>query len=36
MKALIAEDDLTSRRMLVSLLRKQGYEVVATTNGAEA
>jgi len=33
---LIAEDDFTSRAVLVAVLKKQGYEVVATVNGAEA
>jgi two-component system, cell cycle response regulator len=33
---LIAEDDLTSRTMLAAVLRKWGYAVVETVNGAEA
>ena len=36
MKILIAEDDLTSRTVLTAVLKKQGHEVVATVNGAEA
>jgi DNA-binding response OmpR family regulator len=36
MRILIAEDDFTSRTMLVGLLKKEGYEVTATVNGAEA
>jgi len=36
MQILIAEDDFTSRAVLVAILKKQGYEVVATVNGAEA
>lgn len=36
MKILIAEDDLTSRKMLEAILGKWGYEVVATSNGQEA
>ena len=36
MRILIAEDDKTSRNMLIALLTKQGHEVVATVNGAEA
>jgi DNA-binding response OmpR family regulator len=36
MHVLIAEDDLTSRNMLAAILKKQGYEVVATSDGAEA
>jgi two-component system, cell cycle response regulator len=36
MKVLIAEDDLTSRVLLNKVLEKWGYEVVVTTNGAEA
>ncbi len=36
MKILIAEDDATTRLMLAALLRKGGYDVVETTNGAEA
>lgn len=36
MKVLIAEDDAVSRRILEVFLEKLGYEVVVTTNGAEA
>ena len=36
MKILIAEDDLTSRTVLTAVLKKQGHEVEATVNGAEA
>jgi diguanylate cyclase (GGDEF)-like protein len=36
MKILIAEDEVVSRRMLESTLRKWGYDVVAATNGTEA
>ncbi|MCX5836016.1 MAG: response regulator transcription factor [Deltaproteobacteria bacterium] len=36
MKILIAEDDLTSRTVLTAVLKKQGHEVEATMNGAEA
>ena len=36
MKILIAEDDNVSRLVLVSALKKQGHEVVATENGLEA
>lgn len=36
MKILIAEDDSVSRRMLASLLRRSGYEVVAAEDGAKA
>ena len=36
MRILIAEDDLTSRRVLALVLKKAGHEVVETTNGAEA
>ncbi|MDG5816632.1 response regulator [Chitinispirillales bacterium ANBcel5] len=36
MKVLIAEDDLTSRKMLESLLQKWGYDVCATSNGKHA
>ena len=36
MKVLIAEDDPLSRRRLVSLLQKWGYEVVVTCDGAAA
>ncbi len=36
MRILIAEDDTVSRRMLEAILVKWGYEVITTTNGAEA
>lgn len=36
MKVLIADDDLTSRNVLSSILKKLGCEVVATVNGVEA
>jgi two-component system, cell cycle response regulator len=36
MRVLIAEDDLTSRLLLKKVLEKWGYEVVVTTDGAEA
>lgn len=36
MRILIAEDDLTSRMMLAAVLKKSGYEVIETSNGAEA
>jgi DNA-binding response OmpR family regulator len=36
MRILIAEDDLTSRTVLASVLKKEGHEVTATVNGAEA
>ena len=36
MKILIAEDDLTTRRMLESVLKKWGYEVLSACNGTEA
>jgi sigma-B regulation protein RsbU (phosphoserine phosphatase) len=36
MRILIAEDDLTSRNILKLFLSKQGHEVVATVDGAEA
>jgi sigma-B regulation protein RsbU (phosphoserine phosphatase) len=35
-KILIAEDDLTSRRILEAILGKWGYGVVATSDGLEA
>jgi sigma-B regulation protein RsbU (phosphoserine phosphatase) len=35
-KVLIAEDDAVSNRYLEAALRKWGYEVIATKNGAEA
>jgi len=36
MRILIAEDDLTSRTVLVGVLKKEGYEVTAAVNGVEA
>lgn len=36
MRILIAEDDFTSRVVLMAVLKKQGHEVVATIDGAEA
>ena len=36
MRILIAEDDLTSRRILESVLTKWGYDVVSVAGGAEA
>lgn len=36
MKTLIAEDDFTSRTMLAAVLKKNGYEVVETGDGAAA
>ncbi len=36
MKILIAEDEAVSRKKLQRILEKWGYEVVVTTNGAEA
>lgn len=36
MRILIAEDDLTSRVMLVAVLKKFGHEAVPTVNGEEA
>lgn len=36
MKALIAEDDATSRVLLTALLGARGFEVVSTSDGAEA
>ncbi len=36
MKILIAEDDFTSRRMLESVLKKWGYEVLSACDGTEA
>jgi DNA-binding response OmpR family regulator len=36
MKVLIAEDDPVSRRLLEASLNKWGYEVVVTSDGAEA
>jgi two-component system, cell cycle response regulator len=36
MRILIAEDDFTSRIVLEGVLKKEGHEVTATVNGAEA
>jgi DNA-binding response OmpR family regulator len=36
MHILIAEDDFTSRTVLVGVLKKEGHEVTAMVNGAEA
>ena len=36
MRILIAEDDFTSRTVLAGVLKKEGHEVEATVNGAEA
>ncbi|MEE8398538.1 MAG: SpoIIE family protein phosphatase [Desulfobacterales bacterium] len=36
MKILIAEDDLTSRMMLTTVLKKLGHDVVETASGSEA
>ncbi len=36
MKVLIAEDDPVSRQLLSGMLSRWGYEVEATSNGAEA
>jgi phosphoserine phosphatase RsbU/P len=36
MRILIAEDDFTSRTVLAGVLNKEGHEVTATVNGAEA
>ena len=36
MRILIADDDITSRTVLASVLKKQGHQVEATVNGAEA
>jgi CheY-like chemotaxis protein len=36
MKILITEDDFTSRIVPTTVLKKQGHEVMATVNGAEA
>ena len=36
MRILIAEDDFTSRNVLAGVLKKQGHEVVAAVDGAEA
>jgi len=36
MKILIAEDDYASRLALEGILKKDGYEVIAASNGKEA
>jgi len=36
MQILVAEDDRTSRWALEAILKKAGYEVIATSNGKEA
>ncbi len=36
MRILIADDDVTSRLVLIGVLRKHGHEVVATVDGTEA
>ena len=36
MKILIAEDDLTSRRILETILSQWGYDVVSVSNGNDA
>jgi len=36
MRILIAEDDFTSRNVLMMFLKKQGHELVVTEDGAEA
>jgi len=36
MKILIAEDDRASRLVLEAIIKKAGYEVIATSNGKEA
>ncbi len=36
MRILVAEDDLTSRTILVSVLKKNGYDVIPTKDGNEA
>ena len=36
MKILIADDDITSRKILESFLEKSGYEVISVNNGLEA
>ena len=36
MKILIADDDLTSRRLLEATLKRRGFDVVATTDGLAA
>ncbi len=36
MKLLVAEDDLTSRTLLVAVIRKWGYEPIAVEDGESA
>ena len=36
MRILIAEDDLTSRSILTSILKKWGYDVIAVKDGQAA
>ncbi len=36
MKILIAEDDLTSRRILEAVLTKWGYDIISVSNGNDA
>jgi len=36
MRILIAEDDVTSRMMLIAMLKKFGHDVVSNANGREA
>ncbi len=36
MRILIAEDDCTTRTMLLNMLKKEGHEVIVTVNGAKA
>lgn len=36
MQILIAEDDVTARAVVAHVLAKNGYEVIATTNGSDA
>jgi DNA-binding response OmpR family regulator len=36
MKILIAEDDLTSRRILEAVLTRYGYDVISVSNGNDA
>lgn len=36
MKILLADDDVTSRMILMSMLQKQGHEVIAAPDGAAA
>ncbi len=36
MKILVAEDDIVTRKMLAHILEREGYEVIAVSNGREA